>query len=50
MNKLRFYINKMNLDMKRIMDSMGFGQQKTEITLLDFYCFLQNAYPEITKE
>ena len=28
MNKLRFYISKMNLDMKKIMDSMGFGEHK----------------------
>lgn len=28
MNKLRFYISHKNLDMKKIMDSFGFGNGK----------------------
>jgi len=45
MNKLRFYISKNNLDMKKIMDSMGFGNGKDEVSYQDFYHFFQRAYP-----
>ena len=50
MNKLRFYISQKNLDMKKVMDSFGFGYGKEEITYQDFYRFFLRVYPEITNE
>jgi uncharacterized protein YehS (DUF1456 family) len=32
MNKLRFYISQKNLDLKKVMDSLGFGANKKEIS------------------
>ncbi len=48
MNKLRFYVSHKNLDMKKIMDSLGFGHSKDEVTYQDFYHFFLRVYPEIT--
>ena len=50
MNKLRFYVSHKNLDMKKIMDSLGFGHSKDEVTYQDFYHFFLRVYPEITNE
>jgi|JI6StandDraft_1071083.scaffolds.fasta_scaffold103602_2 Ca2+-binding EF-hand superfamily protein len=50
LNKLRFYINKNNLDLQMILNSMGFTQQVHEISFQDFYYFLRQVYPEITTE
>jgi Ca2+-binding EF-hand superfamily protein len=36
--------------MKKIMDSLGFGYGKEEITYQDFYHFFLRVYPEITNE
>ncbi len=50
MNKLRFYISQKNLDMKKVMDSVGFTSGKQEVTYQDFYQFFKCVYPEITNE
>jgi Ca2+-binding EF-hand superfamily protein len=50
MNKLRFYISGKNLDLKKVMDSMGFSNAKQEISYQEFYHFFLNVYPEITNE
>ena len=50
MNKLRFYISQKNLDMKKVMDSVGFTSGKQEVSYQDFYQFFKNVYPQITNE
>jgi Ca2+-binding EF-hand superfamily protein len=50
MNKLRFFISQKNLDLKKIMDSIGFGNGKSEISYHEFFHFFQQVYPEITNE
>jgi hypothetical protein len=50
MNKLRFYISRMNLDMGKMMESLGFNRSKSEITYQDFYHFFKLVYPEITQD
>lgn len=50
MNKLRFYISQKNLDLKKIMDSLGFTANKKEISYHEFYHFFQHVYPEISNE
>lgn len=50
MNKLRFYIQQKNLDLKKIMDSLGFGAEREEIAYHDFYLFFKKVYPEVTHE
>ena len=50
MNKLRFYISQKNLDMKKIMDSVGFTSGKQEGSYQDFFQFFRNVYPQITNE
>jgi uncharacterized protein YehS (DUF1456 family) len=50
MNKLRFYISQKNLDMKKIMESMGFGVNKEEVSYQDFYHFFLLVHPDITQD
>lgn len=50
LNKLRFYISRNNLDLKKILTEMGFVSQVHEISFHDFYSFLKQVYPEITAE
>jgi Ca2+-binding EF-hand superfamily protein len=50
MNKLRFYISQKNLDLKKIMDSLGFIAGKKEISYQEFYHFFKEAYPDISNE
>ena len=50
MNKLRFYIAQKNLNMKKIMDQLGFGKDKTQISYHEFHHFFLRAYPEISQE
>jgi Ca2+-binding EF-hand superfamily protein len=50
MNKLRFYISQQNLDLRKVMDSMGFGSGREEIVYHDFYQFFRRVYPQITHE
>jgi Ca2+-binding EF-hand superfamily protein len=50
MNKLRFYISQKNLDLKKVMDSLGFGANKKEISYLEFYRFFKEVYPDISNE
>lgn len=50
MNKLRFYISQKNLDLKKVMDSLGFGNNKNEISYHEFFHFFQRVYPEISNE
>jgi len=45
MNKLRFYISQNNLDLGKVIDAMGFGADKEEITYQDFYHFFKRVYP-----
>lgn len=49
MNKLRFYIAQKNLDLKKIIESLGYNDYQTEISFNQFFIFLQKAYPEITE-
>lgn len=50
MNKLRFYISQKNLDLKRVMDSLGFSQGKKEISYQEFLHFFREVYPQVTNE
>lgn len=50
LNKLRFYISRNNLDLKKILTEMGFVSQVHEISFHDFFSFLRQVYPEITAE
>jgi Ca2+-binding EF-hand superfamily protein len=36
--------------MKKIMNSMGFGSQKEEVTYQDFYHFFKRVHPDISQE